>query len=70
MPSSEYEEISNIVADFIKHNRANDHSELFETIHNRFYVAFVVKRSKNKHLSKKQKHISKQIFKPNEMQAV
>ena len=43
---SEYEEISNTVADFIKHNRANDLSDMFDTIHNRFYAAFVVKRSK------------------------
>ena len=43
---TEYEEISNTVADFIKHNRANDHSDIFDTIHNRFYAAFVVKRSK------------------------
>ncbi len=42
---TEYEEISNTVADFIKHNRANDHSDMFDTIHNRFYAAFVVKRS-------------------------
>jgi hypothetical protein len=42
---TEYEDISNTVADFIKHNRANDHSDLFDTIHNRFYAAFVVKRS-------------------------
>jgi hypothetical protein len=44
---TEYEEISNTVADFIKHNRANDHSDMFDTIHNRFYAAFVVKRSKS-----------------------
>ena len=42
---TEYEEISNTVADFIKHNRANDHSDMFDTIHKRFYAAFVVKRS-------------------------
>jgi len=42
---TEYEEISNTVADFIKHNRATDHSEMFDTIHNRFYAAFVVKRT-------------------------
>ncbi|CAF2353819.1 unnamed protein product [Rotaria sp. Silwood2] len=42
---TEYEEISNTVADFIKHNRANDHSDMFDTIHNRFYAAFVVKRT-------------------------
>jgi hypothetical protein len=45
---TEYEDISNTVADFIKHNRANDHSDMFDTIHNRFYAAFVVKRSKFK----------------------
>lgn len=43
---TEYEEISNTVADFIKHNRATDHSDIFDTIHNRFYAAFVVKRSR------------------------
>ena len=43
--STEYEEISNTVADFIKHNRANDQSDMFNTIHNRFYAAIVVKRS-------------------------
>jgi hypothetical protein len=42
---TEYEEISNTVANFIKHNRANDHTDMFDTIHNRFYAAFVVKRS-------------------------
>ncbi|UJR27274.1 hypothetical protein I4U23_008569 [Adineta vaga] len=42
---TEYEEISNTVADFIKHNRANDHSSMFDTIHNRFYAAFVVKKT-------------------------
>lgn len=42
---TEYEEISNTVADFIKHNRAHDQTEMFDTIHNRFYAAFVVKRS-------------------------
>ena len=42
---TEYDEISNTVADFIKHNRANDHTDMFDTIHNRFYAAFVVKRS-------------------------
>ena len=42
---SEYEEISNTVTDFIKHNRTNDQTDMFDTIHNRFYAAFVVKRS-------------------------
>ena len=42
---SEYEEISNTVANFIKHNRANDQTDMFDTIHNRYYAAFVVKRS-------------------------
>lgn len=44
---TEYEEISNTVADFIKHNRATDHSDMFDTIHNRFYAAFVVKKSES-----------------------
>lgn len=43
--STEYEEISNTVIDFIKHNRINDQTDMFDTIHNRYYVAFVVKRS-------------------------
>jgi len=43
--STEYEEISNTVIDFIKHNRINDQTDMFGTIHNRYYVAFVVKRS-------------------------
>lgn len=43
--STEYEEISNTVIDFIKHNRINDQTDMFGTIHNRYYVAFVVKRT-------------------------
>lgn len=43
--SNEYEEIANTVANFIKNHRANDQTEMFNTIHNRFYAAFLVKRS-------------------------
>ena len=45
VPSNEYEEIAYTVANFIKNNRANDQTGMFGTIHNRFYAAFLVKRS-------------------------